>query len=142
MCWVTYKENYLKRKTAEKDIKVKKLLERNPQGNLSSPFFEFDWVIGKIHVSSIDKPRICSNMNMTTCWQINTGLHSSKHIIMTKHWVYCYSTCWGFIPVYVKLLNAKPIGVNYKIYEAIIPKGSKYYVNEHGEYVSDKLIIL
>lgn len=60
---------------------------------------------------------------------------------MTKHWVYCYST-WWFIPVYVKLLNAKPIDANYKIYEAIIPKGSKYYVNEHGEYVSDKLIIL
>ena len=141
MCWITYKEKYLKRKTAEKDIKVKKLLKRDQLGNLSSPIFEFDWRIGKIHVSSIDKPRICPGMNMTISWQINKGFHSCKHMAMTEHWVYCYST-WWFIPVYVKLLNAEPIGVNYKIYEAIIPKDSKYYVNEHGEYVSDKLIIL
>lgn len=140
MCWITGEEKYLKIKTAEKDIKVKKLLERDPQGNLSSPFFEFDWKIGKTHVSSIDKPRLCLNM-ITTCWQINMGLHSSKHIIMTKHWVYCYST-WWFIPVNVKLLSARPRDVNYEIHEAIIPKDSQYYVNESGEYVSDKLIIL
>ena len=137
MCWITFKEKYSKRKTAEKDIKVKKLLERDLHGNLSSPFFKFDWKIGKTHVSHIDKPRI-HPLTMQG-WHINTGLHSSKHIIMTKHWAYCYST-WWFIPVNVKVLTVRKH--NFEIHKAIIPKGSQYYVNESGEYVSDKLIIL
>ena len=115
MCWVTYKEKYLKRKTAEKNIKVKKLLERNPQGNLSSPIFEFNWRIGKTYVSSIDQP-IPYLRKLTKGyigWQINKGLHSCKHIAMTKHWVYCFST-WWFIPINVKLLSAREF--NYEIH--------------------------
>ena len=38
-------------------------------------------------------------------------------------------------------MTDRKIPESYAVFDAVIPKGANYYVNEHGEYVSDKLIV-
>lgn len=39
-----------------------------------------------------------------------------------------------------KIFPYKPIDTNYKVMHCIIPKRTKYYINEFGEYISKTII--
>ena len=127
MCWKSNCRPVLR--TAEKPIITKKLVRVD--GNyMYSPLFMFPWTTNRVASSSIGKIYMNSNEN----YSIEEGLHSASHIEIL-HYEHSSAAIFGG-----GMLLLSPV-YHYKIVEAIIPKGARYYVNIHGEYVSNKLII-
>ena len=128
MCWVS---NYIpKLKTAEEDIKVKKILLKAKDSSLHSPCkTDFKWELGKVYESElgeISRP--------LSYYRINNGFHSCQNI--------CKSDIYWCSYINNEMHMLFGINEGEEIFDAIIPKGSEYYFNEDGEYVSNKLIIL
>lgn len=141
-------------RTATKDIRVKKAFARYPELDprcaIRSLFHrEFSWSLGKKYVSRFfDEPKRLIDKRYSRprgyVWRVYSGFHSAKEII--KKWNQDEEMGYLFV--------GKARGVSYNAYnkwflenrvvihDCIIPKGSKYYVNEYGEYVSDQLIVL
>jgi hypothetical protein len=139
-------------RTAAKDIHVKKVFVKYPEDypccDLCSFFNRtFRWNIGRIYKTRLDKPQRIPLPPLNPkwhIWRVRIGFHSAKEII--KKWNQDEEMGYLFI--------GKNKGSSYEIsekqflenqvviHECVIPKGSKYYVNEYGEYVSDQLIVL
>lgn len=122
MCFISKSIPY--KRIAEKDIFVQKLLT---YPHRYSPFFFFEeWIPNQLKTSEIGK--ITQNPLGEYC--IDEGIHSSKCILRVD------------IKTYIAgRIILKPAS-DCKVYKAFIPKGSEYYVNDEGEYVSNQLIIL
>ena len=120
MCWISNFAPVLK--VAEEDIKVQKVLKK--VGNLYvSPIFEYcHWTPGIVHETTLGHTHIG-----TRIFEIGKGFHSCTKI-HEEGGVWCTKT---------KDLFAVDSGE--EIVDAVIPKGSQYYLNEYGEYVSNKL---
>ena len=131
MCWKSKNKPILK--VADKDIPVKKVLERS-FGELCSPYFvEFTWEIGKVYEVEMEVL-----MESDGDYVIESGFHSAEEIEKIEA-----DDLDDYYNVY--LANKHPIVMSFKkldIYDAVIPAESNYYVNEYGEYVSDRLKII
>lgn len=128
MCW--YSSLTPKLKVSKRDIKVKKILAVSPSLILTSPIFtKQKWESGEQIESDIEKLKFIKDANI---YYINHGIHSCKNIKVIND-------IWYVITDSLQ----KRLWIKYDrevLCEAIIPKGSQYYVNEYGEYVSNKLI--
>lgn len=102
---------------AKKDFKVYKILQ---EFTLRSPYKNFKYEKG-FHYYEDKKlvPRI--GINMGYYFVVNEGLHCFKDKIKAIN----YMNGWLF---------------NCKIYEMIIPKGSKYFIGYDGDIATDNLI--
>lgn len=140
MCWTSAKKPVLK--TAKRNIMVKKVLDKYMQ----SPIYHFQWRTDKVYTNEGVTIRPFESayqiIKYGRNWVIEDGLHSCRNI---------YILCWNdkeylssqpkFDARNFVLLNSGRFRFKFKVYDAVIPKGANYYVNEQGEYVSDRLMI-
>lgn len=121
--------------TAEKDIPVKKVLDKYDDGQLCSPYFVgFTWEIGKVYEVEMDEP-----MESGSDYVIESGFHSAEEIEKIN----ADENGIGYYNVF--LANNHTIVLSLEeldIYDAVIPAESNFYVNEYGEFVSDRLKII
>lgn len=131
MCWIG-KNNSAFEMVAEEDIKVFKVVYTFPFG-IYSPFRNHEYQIGKEEGADFQIVRFLTE------FMITRGLHSYSSKCQIRY---------GFVGHDVLSPNGTNIGV-YRdqfprsitsVLQCLIPKGSKYYINEHEEYVSNKLI--
>ena len=137
MCWITSKEIHNEPKIAEEDIKVKKILTKQ----LTSPYMGNPWVMNEVQKTNLGGCCCYNNGLVITSWCVSEGFHSCKNIIQSTH------------PFKRSFYSASEDGEiygnvfpncaekDYLVFDAIIPKGSMYYVNEYEEFVSNKLMI-
>ena len=130
MCWTTKKGN-LKPKVAKRNIKVIKVLDEKN----FSPVYPHKYFLNKqeekvnINIQQVTHP------DYKIKYFINSGYHSySKKYKVTK-------TNFGLILKYKDIIKNWEVELNLKTQNFIIPKGATYYLNEHGEYVSDTIIM-
>ena len=127
MCWSS---SYIPQlKTAEEDIKVKKVLLKTEDSLLHSPCeTDFKWELGKVYENEIG-----IILQLFSYYHINKGFHSCQNIYNgNTYWCSCINNEEHIL---------FEIDKGEEIFDAIIPKGSEYYLNEYGEYVSNKLMI-
>ena len=141
MCWYTCKKEHLQKKTAESDIKVIKILMRGANGKFYSPYHSMRYPIGKVRHSVIDNPVCYEHYN---AWNIRNGLHSYSteiKFVVDVHYRLCIMPKEGSernrLDYWYWYPEAEAV-----IFEAVIPKGSEYYENEGGEYVSSQLKVV
>lgn len=148
MCWRTYYGVLSVQRTATKDIRVKKAFIVMGNTIKSLYFNSFIWtqcVLRKTYLGTIRRFKLAcidDHIPQHYVWSIEEGFHSAKYIkIVGYHRNHSLLRVdngkRGFHVTYIR--NDK---TNIEILNCIIPKGSKYYVNECGEYVSDQLIVL
>lgn len=127
MCWYTGSKSYLDCKTAEEDIPVTKIL----QGDLKAPFqSQFSYELNK------NTPPISLTIKQDEDddeFTIRHGYHSYKFDTISLNLVTGFYHYKGqeFI-----LCNG------WKLFHAVIPRGSKYYINEGDQCVSESLRII
>ena len=130
MCWYSYTRP--KMKLATEDIPVEKVLKVSGL-KICSPLFKVtEWKLNEKKTTKLDDP---FPLNSNYKYYVNQGFHSCREI----NWIHVFSTsgCWRNGK---KLLFTSDNGEY--VFEAIIPHGSLYYVNDEGDYVSDQLVIL
>ena len=128
MCWLSKFAPVLK--VAEADIPVKKVV-RIIDGEISSPCYSKAKWVPKVIYEEVIGSIIYTPFKD---YIINEGLHSCSDIEYRNGCFVNKSTKGSRV-----LFAAFP---DMHIYNAIIPKGAKYYVNEHGKYVSNKLKLI
>lgn len=158
MCWVTYSGKKPRVHTATSDIKVVKFLLHTSGDDFIAPYKGTKYDYGKA-VKADEPMNLRVHFGANDSWSITHGLHSYSPkcrmrikdgtiMILPKdrceafkkygyfeldHWDYTYdnpnASFWDEeeFPVCIML--------------GYIPKGTRYYVNDVGEYVSDKLVI-
>ena len=133
MCWYT-KSKTIGIKVAEEDIPVVKGLDRKNDEEFYSPIFRFKWKKGIVYTSLLSKPKV---NNFLKIFSIDEGFHSCTKLIYVDNYM-------DGIP-FTKMINGFGRTIlcrKYDIVNAVIPKGSLYYVNEEGDYVSNQLKIV
>ena len=128
MCWKS--KLVPKRLVAKRDIPITKILAPN----MCAYFFRgFQYDLHKQYLTELKEPRWDCVLDK---YIINHGFHSySKKVKMAIDEDYIhvfYPSCGVALAVYSSVAN---------IVNGIIPKGSHYYLNDDGEYVSDSIII-
>lgn len=129
MCWRTFRKEYSQIKTAMEDIPVYKFLKRNGH----TPFKNYPIILGK----KLPKVELLGNYHFYDDG-IDQGYHSystSIHLFKSLNNTHVYAPsprrCWlGSFPCHT---------VCHKGY---VPKGTKYYINEWREIVSETLVVL
>lgn len=137
MCWES--NNIPEVKTAEEDIKTFKVICRNSDSELYSYFFYESYSIGEIKRKIILHHELSSN---SYTYFIHKGYHSYDKSIKYKYYD-------GIIKVGDLLEIYSPNGPLSSMFvfstlcivECTIPKGTKYCLNEGGEYVSEQIIV-
>jgi len=133
MCWVT--NITPQSKLAEEDIPVFKVVRKN---SLLSYYTDYPYILNEVHTT---KP-LKINHSSVEEWKIQEGFHSYSIECVTK---IVRTVCGRSIKVYNSdkddevLLDYYEISSTCKL-ECLIPKGSLYYVNEWGEYVSESIL--
>ena len=136
MCWRGKNE----RKIAKEDIKVFKVVIADKNNSFfNSIYYKFIYRLGFIYSSRIKKKLFDS-----TQIKITKGIHSYSK--------YCKIAISGDLLFIRNRMNNEAIDVfskyslfsqqNFYRLECIIPRGSAYYENEHGEMVSSRLKIV
>ena len=131
MCWTSYKNPIMR--TAKKDIPIFKIMTKD----LISRYYCFAYELNTEYRSWLDYPEKSYNTNSSKYF-INRGFHSynPKCTVRKSFRNKTIKICSKQIFNYT-LLAAEPYGV-VKV-EGIIPKDANYYLNEFGEYVSDRI---
>lgn len=137
MCWISNKLPI--ERTAPRNIPIYKVLRLSSNAVLLSPWYALKYEPNKKVTSFLAKPKGLEPI--PNCCGINTGLHSLQKTKLRRQ------------GEYIGILRRDTFGRNIfegrysfynsalLLYEGYIPQGSKYYLNEYGEYVSDSLII-
>lgn len=104
-------------------------------GDYISLYYEFPYVQNVLESAIIAAPQIAFGL---PGWRVNTGFHSYSPDICLIVWPHAkhieIETEEG---TWVTCMWLNPLAV---VVKCIIPKGSKYFLNERGEYVSNKII--
>lgn len=134
MCWITYDKKYKDFKVAEEDIPVFKVVRKIP---LSSYYTNYLYILNEVHTTEPIKINH-SLIYHGEEWKIQKGFHSYSVECTTE------ISCGQNIQVYSSdddaiLLDYYKMSNTCKL-ECLIPKGSLYYVNEWGEYVSESIL--
>lgn len=129
MCWQTLVPENVKPRIAFEDIPVYKVLNKD----LATPYMrypiKFDEPLIKVEIVVNDS--ICLS-------KIEEGYHA--YISNLNYYLDCYA---------IKTLSLNtdigeyvyPISYVNDLYNAFIPKGTKYWINERGETVSESLVV-
>lgn len=135
MCWNTFKKPVLK--TAKRNISVKKVLAFN----MNSPLYFFHWEKDKVYCT--DKPtkpvKYGKRAWQRKRWFIEEGFHSCKEVYKVYWNDFSYFSSQPRLEMFGFTISL--LGTCVHAYDAVIPKGANYYLNEYGEYVSDQLMI-
>lgn len=155
MCWETSKKSVCRfRKTAKEDIEVFKIVvEKN--NNEFRPYFmstKLCYKLGKEYKTKIEKRKY-----MARCYdkiQIDAGFHSYDLKLVKPYKDFHHDLDDNITPYFgaFSLVNGCSIGIytckdglyftNPAFVKCIVPKGAKYYENEVGEIVSDRIKIV
>lgn len=129
MCWKTDRKEYTQIKTATKNIPVYKFLTRNGH----TPFKDYPIIFEK----KLPKVELLNDYHFYDNG-INQGYHSystsvclSESLNNTHVYAPSPSPCW---------LGSFPHRI--VCHKGYIPKGTKYYINEWCEIVSETLVVL
>lgn len=144
MCWSTYYGMLSVQRTATKDIPVKKAFLVTKSEIKSLCFSGFKWtkdILRKTYLGNARRFHIDGYTRQRYVWTVEEGFHSAKDVRISDYYR---------DRARLKVSNGKGAGrifdvgckTGIEILNCIIPKSSKYYVNECGEYVSDRLIVL
>lgn len=134
MCWYSYTRP--KMKLATEDIPVEKILKVSGLKICSPLFKDTEWKLNEKKATKLDDP---IPLNSSFKYHVDQGFHSCREIILIPEpsIPFTSSSTW---------INGKNILFSRDndeyVFEAIIPHGSRYYVNDEGDYVSDQLVIL
>ena len=150
MCWETRYGMLSVQRTATKDIHVKKAFQTYHE-NIHSFFNRlFRWDLRRLYTTHLEEPirrpiiRVINSKPIPYIWEVTYGFHSAKEIELK--WDQEVRKGYLFVGkgrhISYKILSMQFLENRVVILNCIIPKGSKYYVNEYGEYVSDQLIVL
>ena len=139
MCWVTYEKKYKNFKIAEDDIPVFKVVRKH---FLLSYYTNYPYILNEVHTTEPIKTDH-SLFYIGEEWKIQKGFHSYSVGCTTKIVQGVHE--WN-IRVYdsdknTVLLDYYEMSSTCKL-ECLIPKGTLYYVNEYGEYVSESILPL
>lgn len=134
MCW---RSNNPVKKIAEENIHVFKIM-KNKENELRSIYAQFLYEINKLYSSNIENPI----KHHYKYYDINKGFHSYSiqcklHITRDKA-IYIISIYNDVLDVFPSKIN----GWNIVKINCIIPEGSEYYLNERGEFVSNKIKVI
>lgn len=131
MCWITYVRSFIEPQYAKTDMNVCKIvrLRRKRFGGVvfEAPFygFGFRYKPNKVYYQEIKGIlRGTTEDDEFLCQEIGIGLH-----------------CFNSDEAAIKYLN----GVwdyNLTLVKAAIPEGTKYFINEFGEIITERLKIL
>lgn len=129
-------------KTAEKDIPVKKVLSTS----MSSPYFPVLWEKNKARELNFAISAYIGGKNALGeyVWVVEAGFHSCKKIFCVddNNFAEYFTSQPEINRSNFRLMQTySGNSGDFAVYDAIIPKGSNYYVNEYGEYVSNRLMI-
>lgn len=130
MCWITNSKP--EAHFADSDIKVYKIVTKTPRKNMvNSLYCGYTYKIGKLFEM---EERIIPGL-------VLSGANGKSYAI--KKGFHSYAT---FEKVKMKFEEEITYAINpgvgmLVIVECIIPEGSRYYINNEGEVVSDKIII-
>lgn len=135
MCWTGKRFFERMPRIALRDIEVYKVLTKEGKSPYQDYQYEFNQETKQISLKS--------NKCISGTIDIYEGYHSySKKCRFVISFYYNYITV--FPPKKKENLNIFISGLSYSnkvIYKAIIPKGTIYYQNRDGEYVSEKIIV-
>ena len=125
-------------RVAKKDIHVVKFLI-NVGGVYKTPYREMVVDINEpIVADCLGEPVDDSVGDFLSLWTINNGIHSySTRCLMGVNGIRLYVNS----PVDRLFLDYWDISCDVRFMDCIIPKGTKYYLNEVGEYVSEQLVV-
>lgn len=132
MCWKTDRKEYTQIKTATKNIPVYKFLTRNAH----TPFKDYPIIFEKKlpKVELLDDYHFYDN-------GINQGYHSYSTSTSVRFWESPLYT-----HVYAQSAGGRWLGSfprrSIVCHKGYIPKGTKYYINEWCEIVSETLVVL
>lgn len=136
MCWVTYKRENARLRHAIEDIPVYKVVKKS----LLSYYENYSYILNEVHTTELDHLYHIKYYDRED-WKIGLGFHS-------------YSMNCKADLVYDKFLFIKVLVLhdnlvidcyekdNTCMLECVIPKDSRYFLNEKGEYVSDHILPL
>jgi len=134
MCWATDKLNGIPIKhVADEDISVKKVLQYNIKSHsFSSPVVDCRWKIGETK-----KTKIGGIYSENGNYCIDKGFHSA-------HEIQVHLSDQGIYSFYQVNKKGNKDYLFRKMYSDVIcsfviPKGSEYYINEYGGYVSNQI---
>ena len=146
MCWVSDKAEYQKKRIANENIEVFKIVENICDDHFKSIYQWFRYVIGNEYEQEIENEErdVFINLNRSTTEKVFTRLLISKglHSYSSKD-VEIYST-----GKYIEVIGRNRVNDSifiknhanmYKL-NCIIPKGSEYYENEYSEITKNKRI--
>lgn len=137
MCWNSHKTPVSQ--IADSDINIFKIVRKTPIAERSkSLFFNFEYNL-KEPYSLSEKLEVDVRFHFNYReFIINEGFHSyhpTVYLRTTSHVIEVlvspYEFHIGWIPYFDELVKA----------HGIIPKGSQYFLNEYGEYVSNRIIL-
>ncbi len=111
MCLYTTEQ---KPKIAKEDIVVYKAMKKFLF--LISPFYPSIWILNKIKRRKMKSLPIAYSTCNTLYYEISNGLHAYLFYKTARNYLACY------------------------IYEAIIPKGSEYYISYDGETIVSNMM--
>lgn len=150
MCWIS--KNIPKKSRAIRDIPVYKILTYDPvTDRYMAPIMEWTYEFDKKTESILDIPQkvICRTPESTyiPVYVVNSGFHSYRKTSLRKgqkkrfaNYIEIFtqnrSIFWHVCIDWFLERFRREI-----LCSAHIPKGSFYYLNEYGEYVSDTLVI-
>lgn len=133
MCWTTNKFIHRESKIAEHDIKMFKVCSPSILGinTVVSYYWELPYALNQVYDSLKNGLRL--EVYGPDYAEINEGFHSySLDCNIVKQTVISIWNNRTFLDSY---------NVDSIIVYGYIPKGSVYYINERGEYVSDKICL-
>ena len=134
MCWKS--KHKPKLEIAEEDIPVQKVLDVTVGYEPCSPIYPFKWKLNNKYFVQLPIPIFDDKLK---CWQAHIGFHScgSIHVIDYNFARQCKNKFGVTV-----LATSNFRYDNWKVFNCIIPKGTKYYKNEYDDYISNALIIL
>ena len=150
MCWLSKRKPVAK--IAKRDIPVKKVIFANGTAYFNSFNYKTRKVIPKVEIEVEKVDHSCGSID----YRIHCGYHSySSRCIFVE---ICPNTYPKKMKQCISVRNSSkyyPLTVSYytanyatdkfrriKVQNFIIPKGTKYYTNEKGEYVSELIKIV
>lgn len=148
MCWRSKRKPVAK--IAKRDIPVKKVIYTDGTAYFNSFNYKTRKVIPKVEIE-VKEVDLCGSIDYTvdygyhsyspkcTFTEVNPKNHFRPFRPDVTQWIIVQNNCLYFpffpLEVYYVVKHKRPRRI--KVQNFIIPKGTKYYTNGRGEYVSE-----